>query len=126
MFFLNFASLNSSGSRDRWCGDCRSTIVIVENSSRRVSGSPSPNCFLYPVNRRLRLHSYVGLTSRTQNKRDRLATVHISTPRQFIFKMHPPTYTLNTGAKIPAIGLGTWNSKKDEVVKVLEFVITQE
>jgi glycerol 2-dehydrogenase (NADP+) len=33
------------------------------------------------------------------------------------------TYTLNTGAKIPAIGLGTWQSKPHEVEKAVEIAL---
>jgi diketogulonate reductase-like aldo/keto reductase len=32
--------------------------------------------------------------------------------------MYSKTFTLNTGAEIPAIGLGTWRSGKGEVEKV--------
>lgn len=33
------------------------------------------------------------------------------------------TFTLNTGAKIPAIGLGTWQSKPNEVEKAVEYAL---
>ncbi|MCJ1478950.1 hypothetical protein MMC13_007634 [Lambiella insularis] len=33
------------------------------------------------------------------------------------------TFTLNTGAKIPAIGLGTWQSKPNEVTKAVEVAL---
>jgi len=33
------------------------------------------------------------------------------------------TYTLNTGAKIPAVGLGTWQSKPKEVEKAVEYAL---
>jgi len=33
------------------------------------------------------------------------------------------TFTLNTGAKIPAIGLGTWQSKPNEVKHAVEFAL---
>lgn len=33
------------------------------------------------------------------------------------------TFTLNTGAKIPAIGLGTWQSKPHEVEKAVEYAL---
>lgn len=33
------------------------------------------------------------------------------------------TFTLNTGAKIPAIGLGTWQSKPDEVKEAVEIAL---
>ncbi|TGZ76759.1 Aldo/keto reductase [Ascodesmis nigricans] len=33
------------------------------------------------------------------------------------------TFTLNTGAKIPAIGLGTWQSKPGEVEKAVEWAL---
>lgn len=32
-------------------------------------------------------------------------------------------FTLNTGAKIPAIGLGTWQSKPGEVEKAVEWAL---
>ncbi|KAL2410965.1 D-galacturonate reductase [Exophiala dermatitidis] len=38
--------------------------------------------------------------------------------------MAPPThFTLNTGAKIPAVGLGTWQSKPGEVRKAVAFAL---
>ncbi|KAL3420796.1 aldo/keto reductase [Phlyctema vagabunda] len=33
------------------------------------------------------------------------------------------TYTLNTGAKIPAVGLGTWQSGPNEVEKAVEYAL---
>lgn len=33
------------------------------------------------------------------------------------------TYTLNTGAKIPAVGLGTWLSKPNEVEHAVEWAL---
>lgn len=33
------------------------------------------------------------------------------------------TYTLNTGAKIPAVGLGTWQSKPNEVKNAVEAAL---
>jgi glycerol 2-dehydrogenase (NADP+) len=33
------------------------------------------------------------------------------------------TYTLNTGDKIPAIGLGTWQSQPGEVEKAVEIAL---
>jgi len=33
------------------------------------------------------------------------------------------TFTLNTGAKIPAIGLGTWQSKPNEVNKAVQYAL---
>lgn len=41
-------------------------------------------------------------------------------------KVHPlssKTYTLNTGAKIPAVGLGTWQSKPNEVKIAVEAAL---
>ncbi|KAI1484477.1 hypothetical protein F5X96DRAFT_443525 [Biscogniauxia mediterranea] len=36
----------------------------------------------------------------------------------------PPTHlTLNTGARIPAVGLGTWQSKPGEVRKAVAFAL---
>ena len=32
-------------------------------------------------------------------------------------------YTLNTGAKIPAVGLGTWLSKPNEVAQAVEWAL---
>ncbi|KAI0886890.1 protein GCY [Annulohypoxylon maeteangense] len=38
--------------------------------------------------------------------------------------MAPPThFTLNTGAKIPAVGLGTWQSKPGEVQQAVAFAL---
>lgn len=33
------------------------------------------------------------------------------------------TFTLNTGAKIPAVGLGTWQSKPNEVKNAVEAAL---
>jgi len=38
-------------------------------------------------------------------------------------KVTSKTYTLNTGDKIPAIGLGTWQSKPHEVEKAVEIAL---
>jgi hypothetical protein len=35
--------------------------------------------------------------------------------------MQPPTFKLNTGASIPAVGLGTWQSKPTELEDGLPF-----
>ncbi|KAK3675184.1 hypothetical protein LTR78_005118 [Recurvomyces mirabilis] len=37
--------------------------------------------------------------------------------------MSVPTFTLNTGAKIPAIGLGTWQSDPGQVAKAVEHAL---
>ena len=62
-------------------------------------------------------------TSRTRNKRHSLTKDHINITTQNFINMHPPTYNLNTGAKISAVGLGTWQSKKGELENVSNSII---
>jgi glycerol 2-dehydrogenase (NADP+) len=35
--------------------------------------------------------------------------------------MRPPVFKLNTGASIPSVGLGTWQSKPTELEEVAPF-----
>lgn len=44
-----------------------------------------------------------------------LYTVNLNRVADFFASAHRKTYTLNTGDKIPAVGLGTWQSKPNEV-----------
>jgi glycerol 2-dehydrogenase (NADP+) len=57
----------------------------------------------------------------------RLASVtsHLSSQRTYSShsRLSRKTYTLNTGAKIPAVGLGTWQSKPNEVEKAVEIAL---
>ncbi|KAI0078624.1 Aldo/keto reductase [Panus rudis PR-1116 ss-1] len=39
--------------------------------------------------------------------------------------MSAPTFTLNNGVKIPAIGLGTWQSKPEDVTAAVEYAIKE-
>jgi len=39
--------------------------------------------------------------------------------------MPPSTFTLNTGAKMPVVGLGTWQSKPGEVVAAVSYALTE-
>ncbi|EIW54704.1 Aldo/keto reductase [Trametes versicolor FP-101664 SS1] len=39
--------------------------------------------------------------------------------------MASPTIKLNTGAEIPLIGLGTWQSKPDEVINAVEYALKE-
>jgi len=39
--------------------------------------------------------------------------------------MSNPTIKLNNGQSIPALGLGTWQSKPDEVAQAVEYALKE-
>jgi hypothetical protein len=54
------------------------------------------------------------------------STLYIGNPSSEILTMAPPTeFTLNNGTKIPAIGLGTWQSKPGEVKDAVVHAIRE-
>lgn len=62
------------------------------------------------------------LLSRTPRKSLVLLWLHYS-PLSINTLLLSKTYTLNTGAKIPAVGLGTWQSKPNEVKLAVEAAL---
>jgi hypothetical protein len=69
------------------------------STSRNNNGSPDS--------------SELKLESQEQHRNQN--NVALSTVEAVSPKMQPPTFKLNTGASIPAVGLGTWQSKPAEL-----------
>lgn len=79
--------------------------AAAERISRRTCGSPSHPLFLVNI-----MLFFVRLRQNTQQRLAKMLSTHL---------------TLNTGAKIPVVGFGTWQAAPHEVEHAVEEALKQ-